>query len=217
VGPFAVNQGYANFYTIPNPTTNDEPIAILDANGFQIGGGIVALLPARLGLPTVDIAYLVTRDAEGDPRLDATQSGGGWDLSTNAPVSLVLAGLASDPSDPSSAPTVDVGFDLTSDAGYNINGGSLTISTALDLEPSLGIPLRLDGLTLDTGNGVSLVADLAVALPAAFGEHDLMASVAITQNGFGNATVTVGDPRAQYVATAEPVSEHTYSADLGAQ
>lgn len=209
VGRFGVNQGSAEFSVAQSDA---EPLAVIDENGFRIGGGIVAALPARIGLPTEDIAYLVTRDAQGNPLIDATNSSDGWALSTNAPVSLVLAGLENAQGD---APTIDVDFQLTADATYNVLGGTVSLAAPLDLEPYLDIPVTLDALSLVSNSPLSLVAGLSIELPKALGEHELGGQIAIGPNGFEELQLELGRYATNYQQNVTPISSHTFNGPLG--
>ena len=204
-GAFNVNQGYANFFTADEP---DEPIATIDENGFRIGGGITALLPAKLGLPTEDVAYLVLRDDQGSPLVDAVNTGNGWTLTSDNPLSLVLAGLEDDQGN---APTFDVDFDLATDAAYNVQSGSVSLASPVDLEPELGIPLSLETLSVESNSAVSLIAGLSVDLPKALGEHELTATAALTSSGFDAVEVELGAFETSYNPNAQPISEYTFS------
>ncbi|TVQ67613.1 MAG: hypothetical protein EA363_12095, partial [Balneolaceae bacterium] len=62
---FRVTNGRAEFYWDQDGEEAEEPLAILDVNGFTIGGGLIALLPDRIMLPSEEIAYLKIKDDEG--------------------------------------------------------------------------------------------------------------------------------------------------------
>ena len=199
---FGVTQGRVAMYV---PAEPDEPLATIDQNGFSIGGAIVALLPARIGLPTEDIAYVVTRDAQDQTLLDVGDTpNGGHTLSTRAPIDLVIPALDSG----DGPPVISVEFDLTSDASYNVQSGSITLASPLDLEPAFGLPVVLNslGLVSDAAQ-VELELSVAVDLPDALGDHDLAGDIRLSSTG-PTGTLTLGDPDAG--PSAQPVSTFTF-------
>ncbi len=217
-GVFGVRQGRAAFYLDEGATPATEPLAVLDQNGFRIGGGVLAILPDTLGLPTRDVAYVVLKDAQGQPLIDVQEnpSTGGYTLGTQgAPLPLVLAGLGDGNGPP---PTALVAFDLTTDATYTPTGGSVTLETPADLRPALGLPLTLTRLTLDgTGGFAELEAEVRVDLPPATGAANappLTASARLTAAGLADGRVTVGTYTTHHDATLPPAFRYTFGGTL---
>jgi large repetitive protein len=61
----AVESGRALVYLdLDDPA--EEPLVIFDRNGFRFGGGLMAMIPDTLGLPSKNIAYAVIRDEDGE-------------------------------------------------------------------------------------------------------------------------------------------------------
>ena len=202
---FGVTQGRVALYV---PAEPDEPLATIDQNGFSIGGAIVALLPARIGLPTEGIAYIVTRDDQDQTLLDVGDTpNGGHTLSTRDPIDLVIPAL--DTGD--GPPVISVEFNLTSDASYNVQSGSITLASPFDLQPAFGMPVVLNSLALASDAGpVELELSLEVDLPDALGDHDLAGDIRLSSTG-PTGTLTLGDPDAG--PSAQPVSTFTFGDD----
>ncbi|MEO0857289.1 MAG: hypothetical protein AAFY55_10605, partial [Bacteroidota bacterium] len=206
VGAFAVRQGRAALY-LDEGGRATEPLAYLDATGFHVGGGVVALLPDRLPLPTEDVAYIQLKDAQGQPLVDvAQQSDGGYTLATrpNEPLPIVLAAL----DNTGAPPTVLAAFSLTTDAAYNPTGGALTLQAEGDLEPALDLPVRLTALALtSTGSGVTLEAGLRIDLPDGLdgvNADALDATLALGPDGF-QGTAEIGTYATAYDPSLAPV------------
>src|SRR5690242_14131340 len=110
--PLAVSAGKATF---SNGTTE---IAHVDASGFWPGNVLGVLpIPAQLGIPSTDIAYLQLRDPSTNALLVQTQtSSTGIELKTNPgeTVRLVVPGLAASGQSP---PALQVSFDVTVNPG----------------------------------------------------------------------------------------------------
>jgi large repetitive protein len=200
-----VRRGQALFY-LDTAQPGDDPLAILDEYGIRIGGGLLAALPDTIGLPSKDIAYVVIKDAQGDLLVNLESGAqGGYLLQTGTtPLPVVFPALAAPDG---TMPEVGVTFSLTTDDMYTPNGGTLSVHTALDLEPWTGLPLRLDSLGLDLANTGQLAARLSLDLPEAFGDHTARGTVQLNSNGFAQAAFEIGNHSESYDQGITPFYE----------
>ncbi len=197
INSLAVSNGQAEFYLDQNGQQAAEPLAILDANGFSMGGGIVAALPDTLALPTKDVAYIILKDAQGNSLVNASQNiSNGWDIGTknNQPLTLVVPALANG----QTAPEVLVTFALTTDSNYQPNGGSISLDSNLDLEPNFQLPIEITSIALITGSRTALSLGVAVALPTSLSEAPVSGDFVVDQNGFQQASLEWGNYTTTY-------------------
>lgn len=114
-----------------------------------------ALLPARLGLPNVDIAYLELRDEEGELRVAAETTPEGIRLHTAPGVMLPLVIPALDLGDVVDEARVDVAFDLVLDPlGEGLVDGSFGVRIPEFQRPAFnfrdrGLPFAVDTLAYE--------------------------------------------------------------------
>jgi hypothetical protein len=151
--PPGVAQGAVDFQR------NGVSLAYIDAAGFHpnLAYFAAAILPAKLPLPSVDIAYLELRDAAGNLRVATENTGNGIRIYTagGASVPLVIPSLQLGAP---AAPQLDVSFDLTLDPlGEGVSLGSLsatvpTGSTAFDLSDR-GLPLAFESIAYERAPG----------------------------------------------------------------
>jgi large repetitive protein len=123
-------------------------IAFVDRRGFFPGDVFGVLpLPARLLLPTEDVAYLEIRDPDtGTPLVQSSAVANGFSVSTtaDAPVSLVLPGIPNATGGPTVLP---VHFDVVvNGASHALVSGTIDVSAPVggslfDLD-ALGLPCR---------------------------------------------------------------------------
>jgi len=155
-------------FMIPQPGGAFERAAYLDVTGFHLDNVVAALpLPARLGLPSEEIAYLQLR-SDTDELLIATEERpeGGYRLYTPAgeSVTLVLAGLE-DAS--GNAPQLAISFDVAVDDAFRIVDGSLEVdlsASPFDLEPFTQLPIQVTQMQFD---GTSFTLGAQLVLPEA--------------------------------------------------
>lgn len=199
-----VDQGQVSIYTGDEPDEN--PLAILDANGFNFAGGIMAALPDTLGLPIEEIAYVEITDDDGEPVIDVqANDDGGYTLQTeDDPLPVNIPALA----DGEDTPSVEVHFDLTTDDTYVPNGGSISMTSDLDLEPYTQAPISLDSLGVGTDDGQLLSTVISVDLPYALGDHDATAETTIGTSGFEEAEIEIGQHLDSYDQDVEPMLAH---------
>ncbi|MFP8488614.1 hypothetical protein ACKGJO_05880 [Gracilimonas sp. Q87] len=215
VGGFAVNEGRALFYQVENGVRSQDPLAILNQSGFDLGGMITAFLPSRIPLPSEDIAYVDIKDSNDSLLVDVTSNGqtGGYTISTNgSSLPMVIAAL----DDQSGSPVeVNVGFSLTTDGSYNVTGGSLDLQSAYSLESSLDIPVSLTEFNIgDQGNGIELKAGLKADLPGPLSEHSAIANAVINQNGISQGTISVGTHLTAYQDGITPLYAYDHSGNI---
>lgn len=213
VGNFAVNSGRAEFFDVSGP--QDDLIAILDQGGFDPISGLTALLPSRLPLPSDDIAYIDIKDSNDNLLVDITENAnnGGYTISTTgSSLPVVIPALDDGLGGPVQA---DVTFSLTTDEGYNVTGGSLSLENNLYLQQQTNLPLSLTELSIgDQGNGIELSAGLKVELPAPMSEHEAVASATINSNGLASGTVKLGQHRTSYQPGISPVYTYNHSGTI---
>jgi large repetitive protein len=150
---------------------------------LSIAGGLLALLPDRIGLPNEDIAYIVLKDGDGQPLLEYyALQGGGYELTTgedHLPVVIPALAMAG-----GEDPGFQVGFTLQTDNEFNVTGGSLTLAEGEfgDLSPNLNLPVTLTALELDNTDGaLRLRAILRAELPSVFEGHDATGTLVLDQ------------------------------------
>lgn len=207
---FAVTAGRALFYWDQDGVPAQEPIAILDVNGFTLGSGLIALLPDRIPLPSEDIAYLDIKDEDGNPLITVDELDSGYQLSTTPGASLPLVIPALTASDGDTL-SVMVSFSITTDNTWNVTGGSLSLETEQNLEDRLNLPVRLSMLEIDTADGVRLTAGLVFDLPAVFEDSEAMLMATLSASGIEAATFTAGDHRTEYDPDDVPEPLYTFS------
>ncbi|MCC5933679.1 MAG: hypothetical protein JJU35_05480 [Balneolales bacterium] len=206
---FAVTAGRALFYWDQDGVPAQEPIAVLDVNGFTLGSGLIALLPDRIPLPSEDIAYIDIKDDDGNTLITVDELDSGYQLSTGgASLPLVIPALTASDGD---TLVVMVSFSITTDNTWNVTGGSLSLDTEQRLEDRLNLPVRLALLEIDVTDGVSLTAGLAFDLPAIFEGSEAMLMATLTKSGIKAATFTAGDHRTEYNPNDVPEPLYTFS------
>ena len=215
INTFKVNRGYAEFYRDTGNVQSSEPLAILDENGFRLGGGITALLPDTLGLPTKDVAFLVLKDQAGNELVDfSSSSGGGYIINNkpNTPLDLVFASLQGNAPDP---PVAKVTFSLNTDSYFNPNGGSLTLESSVDLEPYLNIPVKIDRILADFSDNTSLGVGITADLPESMGNLQASADAYVSSTGFKQADIELGQYHTSYIPDITKLHSFTHSATIG--
>ncbi|TVQ71552.1 MAG: hypothetical protein EA363_05695, partial [Balneolaceae bacterium] len=209
---FRVTNGRAEFYWDQDGDEAEEPLAILDVNGFTIGGGLIALLPDRIMLPSEEIAYLKIKDDEGNPLVSIESEGTGYVLSTDdGYLPLVIPAL---PDNQGEAFEIQVSFTLTTDDVYNVTGGSLSLQTESSLEGRLNLPVRLSALELDTDDGVKLTLGLGFDLPAVFGDHEAQVMATLTSSGIESGSFEAGNFSTTFDPEADPLYTYSTSGNL---
>ncbi|MFO8030676.1 MAG: hypothetical protein R6U28_12520, partial [Cyclonatronaceae bacterium] len=217
-----VTQGRAEFY-LTDPTDEyyeeGEPFVIWNASGLSIAGGALALLPDRIGLPNEEIAYIILKDADGQPLIDYNaMQDGGYELTTgdgHLPVVIPALTMAA-----GQAPSFMVGFTLQTDSEFNLTGGSISLADGElgDLSPNLNLPITLNALELgNTGDGLRLEAMLLADLPSIFDGHEATATLVLDEADGISATIEAGtfmdtwDPS----QSVTPLYEYIHYQDLG--
>lgn len=215
VGGFAVNEGRALFYEVEDGVRSQDPLAILNQSGFDLGGMVTALLPSRIPLPSDDIAYVDIKDSDDNLLVDVTPNDqtGGYTISTDGTnLPMVIAALEDQNGDPTE---VNVGFSLTTDGSYNITGGSLSLESDYSLESELDLPVSLTEFSIeDEGSGLELKAGLKVDLPGPLSEHSAIANAVINQNGISQGTISVGDHLTAYQDGVTPLYAYDHSGSI---
>ncbi len=210
VGGFAVNEGRALFYEVEDGVRSQNPLAILDENGFDLGATIIAALPARIPLPSEDVAYIDIKDADDNLLVDvsANEGTGGYTISTTGtPIPVVIAAIQDQTGSPVEA---GVQFSLTTDGTYSVTGGSLTLESDVSMRPILDLPVSITEFSIgENGNGLELQAGLKVELPGPLSEHPAIAHAVINSNGFAQGSVSVGNHRTAYESEIEAL--YTFS------
>ena len=151
-------------------------VGSVDAQGFHPNLGALAtgVLPAQLGLPTTDVAYLQLKDAQGNLLVTAQNTSAGVHLTTapNATVALVFPALTLGRG---TAPQLNVSLDVTLDPlGRGITSGTIKATvpagaSGFDLSPA-GLPFAIDSITYAAGGGAAPSFALSGAL-ALFGQR----------------------------------------------
>ena len=215
INTFKVNRGYAEFYQDENNVQSTDPLAVLDENGFRLGGGITALLPDTLGLPTKEVAYLVLRDQSGNELVDFTStSSGGYNITNkpSTPLNLVFASLQGNAASP---PVAQVTFNLTTDSYFNPNAGSLTLESSVDLEPHLGVPVMIDRVLADFSDNTLLGVGITANLPESMGNLQASADAYVSSSGFKQANIELGQYHTSYIPDVSKLHSFTHTATIG--
>ncbi|MFO7894270.1 MAG: hypothetical protein R6U63_11085 [Longimicrobiales bacterium] len=220
--PVAITGGRVGF------RVDTTEVAYADSTGFWPGDVFAVLpVPARLGLPTEEIAYIQLRDAQ-DALVVETEGGpDGLILRTrsNQPAQLVLAGLAGEGGGAAGAgaagdagggpPSLDVEFDVQVDPHtFQFVSGSVSVSTPADEEAllslaDLGLPLELRGVAyreVTEGNGdYQLLLDARASLPESLGGLDLtFEDLALTESGL-TGSAELGTVATAFDPTLTPI------------
>lgn len=128
-------------------------IGYIDATGFHPNLSYfgTALLPERLGLPSVDVAYLELRDADGNLRVQTETTNDGIRLFTPAGELVPLRIPALEPEPVLEEARVDVAFDVTIDPlGAGFVDGSLGVRVPEVRRPAFSLRDRGVPFTIDT-------------------------------------------------------------------
>ena len=213
INTFNVGRGKVEFYLDQNGQQAAAPLAILDQNGFSMGGGIVAALPDTLALPTTEVAYIILKDSQGNSLVNASQNtANGWDISTktNEPLTLVVPALANG----QSTPQTEVSFSLTTDSYYNPNGGSITLNTSIDLASYLDLPIEITDFALITDDRTALSASVKVLVPESLSDEDITADFIVDRQGFQEAILKWGTYSESYNPSLTPVITQDFQETL---
>ncbi|TVQ69733.1 MAG: hypothetical protein EA363_09055, partial [Balneolaceae bacterium] len=218
----AATQGRAEFY-LTDPTDEyyeeGEPFLIWDPSGLSIGGGLLAMLPERIGLPSEDIAYIILKDDQDQPLIDYhAREGGGYELTTGEdylPVVIPALTMAA-----GETPGFLVGFTLQTDSEFNVTGGSLSLAEGEfgDLGPNLNLPVTLAALELDNTDGsLRLKAMLRAELPSVFEGHDATGTLILDQAEGLSAVIEAGTYTESWDPSlaGNPLYEYVYQQDMG--
>lgn len=198
--PFEVAQGQVDFLLA------GQSIGYIDRNGFRPNFAYFAeaLLPARLGLPTVEVAYLQLRDESGTLQVRSENTGSGIRLSTlpGRTVPLVLPSLQLGRA---AAPRLDASFDVVLDPlGQGLSAGSIGVAVPpgqrADFNLSTGgLPVRIDTVSYHKEGGAAYRFTLGGTL-ALFGDSAITGgAVVLTLDGTGRLTGDVSAALAQRV------------------
>ncbi len=197
----------------------NDLIAYADSSGFWPGNVFAVLpVPARLGVPSVETAYLQLRDPADTTRLlvETTFSGQTVRVRTrpNERVTLAIPGLAQQNG---TVPQVQAEFDLVlnSRTMRPVSGGlALTAAEGQSLIPLEGLPVAITqlGFAADTG-GFRLKAGAHAKLPGPLADIDLdFRDLVITGAGI-TGTVELGDYSETFDPTRTPIAEATLLGD----
>ncbi|MFW6330857.1 MAG: hypothetical protein ACOC3J_03950, partial [Gemmatimonadota bacterium] len=196
--PVAIESGRVGF------RVDTTEVAYADSTGFWPGDVFGVLpVPARLGLPSEEIAYIQLRDAQDALVIETEGGPDGLILRTkpNQPAQLVLAGLAGEDAGGAGAgdagggpPSLEVEFDVQVDPHtFQFVSGSVSVTTPADEEAllslaDLGLPLELRGVAyreVAEGSGdYQLLLDARASLPESLSGLDLtFEDLALTESG----------------------------------
>lgn len=210
VDPAGVRSGMAAFYA------DSVEIAYYDKTGFNFNGSnliLATLVPDTLALPSMDIAYIVLRDGQGNLLVDVETAGNGKKItSRGAPLQLVLPTL--DDTDP---PTVEVTLtDVILNDGYEVVQGSIVAdltSRPLSLIPFGDIPLNLERIKFEKQENkpFALYADASLQLPGALNDMVIdFENIAFGPDGFKEGTFSAGTFKETYDPGLPALISETY-------
>lgn len=215
--PVSVTAGRADIMLASGGTTTR--LAYFDRDGFHPDNlaGILPI-PARLGLPNQDIAYLQLRSgsSNSDPLLIQTQDMGSGRLRIYTrpaqPIQVVFAGFTG-------APSAGVELDMTlNTADFSVvSVGTFNVTITEQLNQALfgNFPVALTALGFSgTGSGLTFQASARINLPESLSRLPLnVENLRITSSGFESATVRIGTYSASYQPSCEstPIQQASFS------
>ncbi|MEX0662970.1 MAG: hypothetical protein WEA58_06300 [Balneolaceae bacterium] len=203
-----VTRGAAEFYWDEDGEPAAEPIVIINGNGFNLGAGLLALLPDRLYLPTEDIAYIELKDEEGEPYIETEVTDSGYVLTSGDDyLPLVIMALNND----GEPLTTGVNFTLQTDDVFNVTGGSLALETSYSLEDRLNLPVTLTDLNLSTDEEIKVEVGLSFELPAVLEGHEAIVYATLSSSGIESGSFSVGEVGNSYNSEIEPLYTFDYS------
>jgi large repetitive protein len=213
----SVAQGSAGFYL--DDSEDAEAVVFWDASGFRLGGGLVALLPDRIGLPVQEIAYIDLKDSDGNPLVNVVDNDdGGYTLSTgDSPIAIVIPALGENGS---GLPTVSASFSLSTDDQYNIVDGSIEVTEDLGLESTYDIPVSITDLGFSNSeSGLRLQASVLAELPSVFSGSSATGTLIFEQGVGASGIVTVGNFIDSWSADTdiEPLFVYNHNEDFGGE
>ncbi len=215
--PVAVSAGRADIMLATGGTTTR--LAYFDRDGFHpdnIAG--ILPIPARLGLPNQDVAYLQLRSgpSNSDPLLIQTQDMGSGRLRIFTrpaqPIQVVFAGFAG-------APSAGVELDMTLNTSdfsvVSVGTFNVTITEQLNQALFGNFPVAITALGFSgSGSGLVFQASARINLPESLSRLPLdVENLRITSSGFESATVRIGTYSASYQPACEstPVQQASFS------
>ncbi|MDH4043776.1 MAG: hypothetical protein OEW06_04885, partial [Gemmatimonadota bacterium] len=203
--PVKVSAGRASF------VLNGEQVAYVDAGGFWPGNVFAALpVPARLGLPSQDVAYVELRDAQNNLLIETASTPAGLQLRTrgNTPVRLAIPALAVSGGQ---APSANVSFDVVvNPTTFQLVSGSIRLTApsgqSLFGLRDRGLPLDVQTLAYESaGGGYALRLDARLQLPASISTADLvLQNLVVTSQGL-TGTAELGTYADTYDPQRQPV------------
>lgn len=218
ITPISVQSGRVDVMHTPSGGATTR-LAYFDRDGFHPDNlaGILPI-PARLGLPSADIAYLQLRSGPSntDPLLIQTQDVGGGRLRIytrpGSPVQVVFAGF-------SGAPSAGVDLDMvvnTADFGVaSVNTFNVQISESLNRALFNNFPIAITSFGFSgTGASLAFTASARVTLPESLSSMPLnIENLRITSSGFESVTARIGTYSASYQPACEatPVQQANFS------
>lgn len=207
----SVTRGAAEFYWDQDGVPAADPMVIINEGGFNLGAGLITLLPDRLPLPTEDIAYIELKDESGVPYIEAESTDTGYTLTTGDDyLPIVIAAL-----DGGGEPlTTGVNFTLQTDDAFNVTGGSLSLQTNFSLEDRLNLPVTLTDLNLSTNDGIKLEVGLSFELPAVLEGHDATVFATLSSSGIESGSFSVGEVGSSYDSDLDPIYTFSYSGNV---
>ncbi|MCH8486768.1 MAG: hypothetical protein LAT75_07875 [Candidatus Cyclonatronum sp.] len=196
----AITRGAVDVFTAEQLPEADVPLAVLSANGFFIQDGSVVELPDRLILSDELIAFVNTRNAANQLVVSITDEEGGFRISSVGMQPIGFPALT-----PQGAPLIELPaqFSLTTDALFNVTGGTITLSEELPLQTTNALlPATLTGLRFSSSEVTRLKAVVQPELPDLFlagaAEQQLFESeFRLVPSGLATQTVTIGSASAQ--------------------
>ena len=173
----------------------DFPVAYLDRQGLHpaVAELVSRVLPARIPLPSSDVAYLQLRDDAGKLLVDVEETDKGYRVRASAakPAKLVVPALRGTRS---TDPYADVEFDLQLDTkDWSLRSGDIRATTTgrdgFDLR-ALRLPLTVDSVTYRRAPGGQYAFALGGSFQL-FGDTDPLADVVVTVETGGVVSGTI--------------------------
>lgn len=192
---------------------NDDStlLAWYDESGLRIGDVLDLLpIPDTLGLPSKEIAYMVLRDENG-LLVELETTGDQRTLRTlpGKTVDIVIAGLTNDNEN---HPRFGTEFSISVNDAFEITDGSINVSLENNPWQVPQMPISLTSLTYEKrDDGVAaLSASALLTLPESLNELQVIIDeVRFSQNGFEQASFSIGDP--QFALDGQPAVSQAFA------
>ncbi|WP_124245494.1 hypothetical protein [Cyclonatronum proteinivorum] len=214
----AITRGAAVVFTEEQLPEADDSFAVLSASGFFIQDRSFVELPDRLMLSDEMVAFAQTRNAANQLLVNVADEGAGYRVSSVGVQRIGLPALT-----PQGASVIELPaeFSLTTDALYNVTGGTITLMEELPLQTTTAaLPATLTGLRFSTSDENHLKAVVQPLLPDLFlgsqtGQELFESEFRLIPGGLAAQLVTFGTTSGQPVEAETVLATVLYEGEGG--